>query len=118
MAWRYHQGTGRLERGGVTVATGYSGAGNGRNNPGMESMQSIGPIPRGNYRIETPRDSAQTGPHVMPLTPVGHNALGRTSFQIHGDNATNDASTGCIILPRSVRDTISLSGDNELEVVE
>ena len=53
----------------------------------------------------------------MDLTPVGHNALGRDGFLIHGDNTRHDASTGCIILPRDVRDQISNTGDNDIDVV-
>jgi hypothetical protein len=53
----------------------------------------------------------------MDLAPVGHNALGRDGFMIHGDNIRHDASTGCVILPRYIRDQISNSGDNQLEVV-
>ncbi len=36
---------------------------------------------------------------------------------IHGDNATNNASTGCIILGRAFREQIRDSGDNRLQVV-
>ena len=37
---------------------------------------------------------------------------------IHGDDAENDASRGCIILSRPLRRQIIDSGDCELEVVE
>jgi hypothetical protein len=53
----------------------------------------------------------------MALTPDGHDARGRDGFLIHGDNTRHDASTGCVILPRDIRDQISSSGDNEIEVV-
>ncbi len=117
MTWQYSQSTGVLTHNGNYVATGYAGAGNARNNPSMEGIANSGPIPTGRYHIGQPRHSNQTGPHILPLTPIGHNALGRHSFQIHGDNRTNDASTGCIIMPRSIRDRISSSQDNILEVV-
>lgn len=125
MAWEYSQSTGRLTRisaqgARIEVATGYSGRDRGLNNPVMENVADTGPIPRGEYSIGNPRRSAATGPHIMDLTPVGHNANGRTNFQIHGDNATPapfDASHGCIVLPRSIRDRISGSGDNLLRVV-
>jgi hypothetical protein len=54
----------------------------------------------------------------MDLTPVGHTALGRSQFLIHGDNVRHDASQGCIILPRDIRDQISNSRDNQINVVE
>ena len=53
----------------------------------------------------------------MNLDPVGHNAHGRTHFRIHGNNASNDASEGCIVLPPAVRRLIAGSADNRLEVV-
>lgn len=116
MAWTYNQRTGQLKRNGTLVGTGYSGTGTGRNNPLYEGTRRLGPIPRGQYRIGASRNSARTGPHIMDLTPVGHNAQGRTAFEIHGDNSTHNASEGCIILPRAVRDRIAASGDTTLEV--
>lgn len=118
MHWTYSQSTGRLTRNGTTVATGYSGAGPGRNNPAAQATHNVGPIPRGTYSIGLPHDTHSHGPHVMALTPVGHNALGRDGFLIHGDNTRHDASTGCIILPRDIRNQISTSGDNTIEVVQ
>lgn len=125
MPWEYSQTTGRLVRirdDGTreVVATGYSGRDRGLNNPDMENVADSGPIPRGEYSIGNPRRSANTGPHVMDLTPVGHNAHGRQNFQIHGDNTTpepHDASRGCIILPRNIRNAISDSDDSVLTVV-
>lgn len=56
----------------------------------------------------------------MALTPVGHVALGRSHFLIHGDSVSHPggASEGCIILNRTARQTIASSGDNELEVIK
>jgi hypothetical protein len=53
----------------------------------------------------------------MDLTPVGHNALGRAGFLIHGNNVTNDASTGCVILGPAFRTQIANSPDKDLNVV-
>lgn len=122
MPWTYEQSTGNLFLNGVQVATGYSGAGmttaTGRNNPALENMPQVGPIPRGQYTIGQPRTSTHTGPVAMDLNPVGHNAHGRSAFQIHGNNRSNNASHGCIILPRHVRDTIGASTDRTLNVVQ
>jgi len=118
MAWQYNQRTGELSQNGRCVAGGYSGAGVGRNNPAMETLPYVGPIPRGSYRIGLPHQGHRTGPHVMDLTPVGHTAHRRTDLQIHADNPKNAASTGCIVLPPDVRRQISNSGDNVLEVVQ
>ena len=120
--WTYHQRSGRLLRDGDLVGHGYSGDGpalaDGRNNPAMEAARGRGPIPRGRWRIGPPRDSRRVGPHAMDLTPVGHDAHGRSAFMIHGDAAGHDASRGCIVLSRPLRRRISDSGDSLLEVVE
>ena len=122
MTWEYSQSTGRLTRNGVTVGAGYSGAPPaGLNNPQMQQIRNVGPIPRGRYQIGTPRDTTRHGPHVLDLTPVGHNALGRSEFLIHGDKIAGppkSASNGCIILARTLRNQISLSNDRELVVTE
>jgi len=118
MPWTYSQSTGQLSRNGTNVATGYSGTGPGRNNPSAQANHNVGPIPRGIYTIGPPYNTDTHGPHVMALSPVGHNALGRDGFLIHGDNTRHDASNGCIILPPNIRNQISNSGDNTLEVVQ
>lgn len=95
----------------------YSGHGEGRNNPDMEGHKGVGPIPRGMYRIGKPRNSERTGRYIMDLFAVGHDCHGRDAFQLHGNNKTNDASNGCIILsPRQSREEIWNTGDTELEV--
>lgn len=117
MTWTYKQLTGELYWGKSLVGKGYSGHGDGRNNPSCEDMPNYGPIPRGRYTIGAPRFSSKTGRFVMDLEPVGHDACGRTAFQIHGDNKTNDASHGCIIMSYPVRTKIAASKDSDLEVV-
>ncbi len=52
----------------------------------------------------------------MSLAPVGHNALGRTGFMIHANNAQNNASQGCIVLGPALRQQIANSGDTQLTV--
>ncbi len=57
---------------------------------------------------------------MLPLVPdASNNMQGRHSFQIHGDNRSMNqtASSGCIILPRKIREQIANSGDNRLVVV-
>ena len=115
--YTYTQTTGELDRDGTKVGMGYSGHAEGRNNPAMQDVHNIGPIPQGTYQIGPPHDTPTHGPHVMALTPVGHDALGRSGFLMHGDNVKHDASQGCIIMPRNVRDSVSSSGDDQLTVV-
>ena len=118
--WIYDQATGALSRNDSPVATGYSGFGDGKNNPAMENVPDKGPLPRGVYIIGPPHDTPTHGPHVMALTPVdGANTFGRSGFLIHGDSIEHPgtASHGCIILPRPIRDQIAGSGDHQIQVV-
>lgn len=119
MPWTYERTTGTLTdpNGHVVANDGYSGAGQGRNNPHMENVQNVGPIPRGSYRIDDARHSPNTGPVSMRLSPeTGTHTFGRSAFAIHGDNLTHTASQGCIILRRTVRDSINQSTDKVLTV--
>lgn len=119
--WTYQQSTGALSRAGKTIAHGYSGLDLGKNNPAMQAARGIGPIPAGRWIIAgAPYHSASTGPYTLALQPApGTDALGRSAFRIHGDSIAHpgEASHGCIILPRNVREQIWASGDREIEVV-
>jgi hypothetical protein len=121
MTWTWDQSAGELTRDGRLVSRGYSGAGRGKNNPAMQAAVGVGPIPAGRWLIAgAPYDSANVGPYALKLEPVGHGALGRSAFRIHGDSirAQGTASHGCIILPRAIREAIWRSGDRDLLVVE
>ncbi len=126
--WTWDQSAGRLyDPSGAWVSSGYSGKGRGKNNPSLQGVRGVGPLPRGRYRIGTPRKSARTGPFVMDLFPIDatpnntvHDETGRSAFQIHGDSVRNPgtASSGCIILRRVDRERIWRSGVHVIEVVE
>ena len=118
--WVYRQRTGALiDPSGKHVATGYSGKGKHKNSPDSEHLRGEGPIPRATYTIGKPYDSAKVGPFCLPLT-TAELIHGRSAFLIHGDTikAPGNASNGCIILPRKVRNAILDSGDRVLKVVE
>lgn len=124
--WTWDQSAGLLSRDGASVSKGYSGKGRGVNNPAMEGVARVGPVPAGRWKIVERYDSASVGPYALVLhaadaTPGDdrHDATGRGAFRIHGDNARGDrsASMGCIILPRAVRETIWRSGDRDLLVI-
>jgi hypothetical protein len=122
--WTYQQTTGFiLNPDGEHVFTGYSGAGHvaatGRNNPDMQDVVATGPIPQGTYSIGPPYFNPKTGPTTMNLDPLpGTNTFGRSAFRIHGNNATDDASEGCIIhSPAGDRMSIWDSGDHVIQVV-
>lgn len=121
MPWVYSQSTGELRHNSTLAGTGYSGAGrnaaSGRNNPAMQNVPNQGPIPAGVYTIGPAYHHRRKGPTSMNLTPRQHNAFGRTAFMIHGDNAQNDASQGCIVLSPMLRQQVAVSGDNVLNVL-
>ena len=121
MCWTYEQSTGKLiSDSGEVVGIGYSGLGNGRNNPQAEAIHQVGPIPCGLYTVQPPRDTQTHGPFVLPLTPDPSNEMfGRDGFLMHGDSvrAPGTASLGCIIQSRDVREKVWQSGDRQLKVV-
>ena len=121
LAWTYAQKSGELQQDGKPVATGYSGAGLGKNNPVLENVPDVGPIPQGHWTIGGPPvDTANHGPYVLKLNPEGGTeTFGRSGFLMHGDSKEHPgcASHGCVILPRSVREQVWNSGDRELEVL-
>jgi hypothetical protein len=117
----YQQSTGKLfqnSTSGPAIDTGYSGHGEGKNNPTMEAVKAVGPIPCGMWKITGVKDSANTGPFSILLEPVGHDAHGRTLFRMHGDSASDpgNASHGCIIMRRVTREYVMHRGDRDLKV--
>lgn len=119
--WTYSQSKGLLTHDNFFEGTGYSGNGEGLNNPAMEAVHGVGPIPRGLWTIGVAYNDPHLGPCVMHLDPVPPNdAHGRSLFRIHGDNTSADhtASDGCIILGPVLRHAIRDSGDTSLTVTE
>ena len=117
--WRFCQSTGELSQDGTLIATGYSGYGDGRDNPADQDTANVGPIPAGSYLIGPVFDSEAHGPVVMRLTPQpGTNIFGRSGFLIHGDSifSPGTASHGCIVVPRLARLAIANSHDVNLVV--
>lgn len=125
MSWTYKQSTGRLEwPDGSVAAVGYAGGNCGKNPEGvnnthLEHVRSVGPIPRGRYTFGEPLLKSHMGPYAIPLIPDKANQMhGRSAFYMHGDTTpSGNASEGCIIMPRAVREACWASGDHALEVV-
>lgn len=128
--WIYSQSTGNLSyqppasQGGgppaLVASGGYSGNDAGYNNPSMQNVPNVGPIPQGGWTIGTPYNSPNVGPYAIPLTPnPGTDDYGRTDFRIHGDNSCmcGSASEGCVVFNRNVRNQIVNSGDPNFIVV-
>lgn len=126
--WTYSQSSGRLTQDGVLVANGYAGGNlgqnpEGRNNPNLQFVHNIGPLPQGSYTIGPPREGTHLGPYALPLTPNPANQMHtRSGFYIHGDRAPTfppySASEGCIVVSYPVRVQIWKSGDHKLDVIE
>jgi hypothetical protein len=118
----YSQRTGILSEDGRVLGVGYSGAGpNGQNNPAMQEIPDVGPIPRGRWLIGPEYTHPHLGPLTMALSPApGTETFGRADFRIHGDSMDHPgaASNGCVILWRGLREKIAASADRILEVTE
>ena len=86
------------------VASGYAGRGAYRNDPSAVHRKSEGPLPPGRYRMRIVPHPRFAGPAIR-LDPedIGSWLHGRGDFWIHGDNATNNASRGCIVISRPQR---------------
>lgn len=101
------------------IAYGYSGKGEARNNPACQGEKGLGPIPRGMWKLSASVHHPRLGAEAIPLSPIGHDALGRSGFFIHGDNQLRNfsASSGCIILDRRIREAIRLLNCKSLLVI-
>ena len=119
--WIYRRLDGALmDAAGERIATGYSGQGDGLNNPADDAVVGEGPIPSGLYTFGTPHLSPNVGPYAMALTPnAGTDTHRRSAFLIHGDNTAmnHTASHGCIILKRPARMSMWQSDDHTLKVI-
>ena len=127
----YEQRTGILKDiNGQFIAQGYAGHGSGKNNPAMESVHNIGPLPRGIYYIQAPINKNNTGPYSLPLIPdVNNEMYGRSGFYMHGGLSEpftepdgdkilpGQESDGCTIFPRTVREKVWDGTDHTLTVI-
>jgi hypothetical protein len=124
--YTYSQKTGILACGGLNIGVGYSGHGHGLNNPAMQDVQKVGPIPMGFYTIGPAHTHPRLGPVVMFLTPdETNNMYGRGDFFFHGDNAemNHTGSEGCPVQGKPARESVAANigkypGSDRLEVIE
>ncbi len=126
MTWTYSQIDGRLyDKDGLHVATGYAGGNGGKhpegvNNPDMQNVKMIGPLPVGVYTFGRVVLKSHLGPYAIPLIPDPSNEMfGRSAFYCHGDTPemNESASDGCMIMARKVREEMYKSPDHRLEVI-
>lgn len=116
--WIYRISTGELTHNGILIGVGYSGFGSGRNNLDMVKVKMTGPIPLGLYKIGKAYRHDHLGPCVMNLSPLpGTEMFDRDLFRIHGNNKTNNASHGCIVMGKAIRLAVDTSGDDDLQVI-
>jgi hypothetical protein len=125
--WTYEQATGRLSHNGLRHTVGYSGFGEGKNNPAMQDHRDLGPCPRGQFTLELitgpdgqPCDYERKKAPVFRIVPKpGTEMFGRAGFLLHGDSisAPGTASHGCVIENHIERMAILESGDTDFEVV-
>src|SRR5438874_13781045 len=79
----YSQSTGELNHDGSRVGSGYSGHGEGLNNPAFQTAHDVGPLPQGMYSIGDPLDPPDhLGPLAMPLSSTSGDMFGRSAFFI------------------------------------
>jgi hypothetical protein len=117
----YSQSRGTLTQNGKVLARGYAGHGAGLNNPGLQGLRNVGPIPTGRYTIGK-FTTFRNMPYSMPLTRVGPQPAGpsRGGFWIHAGrkDGAPTASRGCIVVPPAeVRAGIAFSGARTLIVI-
>lgn len=114
----YEQVTGKFFDGDKVIGIGWAGHLQGRNNPDMQNVKGVGPLPKGKYIINDPEDGTHLGPIAFPLTPDPANEMfGRSGFFIHGADIQHPAlsSDGCIIQGRVAREYIKIKiGSAEL----
>lgn len=120
----YSQTTGVLTHNGYAVSKGYAGRGEGLNNPAMQNVPKIGPLPQGKYTIMKAGTDAKVGKVAMRLIPDPANEMyDRADFFIHAPHANDqkDSSEGCMVFDHDTRTGVAAAvaqGDNQLLVTE
>lgn len=119
--WWYCQRDGSLQLNTLRQCTAYSGHGEGLNNPELESVPDVGPIPCGQWQVTgVIHQDPELGPYVLVLEPLpGTDTFGRTVFRVHGDNRLLNytASKGCVVAGLPSRERIWESNDHVITVV-
>jgi len=113
----FESGLGRLWIGGVNQVPAYSGAGEGKNNPLLQHIANVGPIPVGAWLLGEVDDTH--GPLSIHLVHLFGELWGRSGFLLHGDNALHigASSEGCIIAAHPEREYLADCRDRLLIVV-
>lgn len=124
--WVFESSTGKMFRpDGSFAACGYAGGNLGKNpeginNPKMQNIADIGPLPEGFYTYgELIEEHPRLGLYVFELIPDAENEMyGRGGFYSHGDTEIpRRASEGCIVMPHATRVEMHESSCQRLRVV-
>lgn len=108
---------------GVLVADGfYAGMNLGKNNPAMQDVHNVGPLPAGVYTIgqlmlHPPGDPLRHLGPCMSLTPDPANVMfGRGGFFFHLDNPAHAgySSDGCIVASND----LTMTGYEKLQKID
>ena len=102
------------------VSQGWAGNGEGKNNPAMQEVHEVGPLPQGLYDLGPwEQFHPGLGPLVCRLTQVEGETFGRDGFFIHGASMGHygEESKGCIVLPRSQRELVQKMRVGHIRVV-
>jgi RHS repeat-associated protein len=100
----------------VVDVFGYAGYGHGKNDPDMQGVEWVGPLPRGVYTIGQTLDRNKTGPMTIMLmferetTDPFPSNRSKDQMRIHGDKKgkpPGNASEGCIVANRDARKRIT-----------
>lgn len=93
--------------------------GEGYNDPSMQKVRNIGPLPVGFYSISLPFTHPTIGRLVMRLEPLpGTDTFGRSGFLWHGGGLSS--SQGCLVSSLQSRELAArhvLDGERILEVI-
>lgn len=124
MNLNYSQSTGVIttDEGGV-ITTGWAGNGEGKNNPRMQAVMSVGPLPQGIYGVgEWEETHAGLGPLVARLIQFRGKTFNRAAFYIHGPAVDPEhrgqESKGCIVIPRPGREAVQFLNPLTITVTE
>lgn len=129
----YQVETGILRFNGAVIGKGYSGHGAGLNNPAMEMVHDIGPIPRGWYVAEliadgdgNPVNYKHKAAPVFRLIPQPEtNMYGRAGLLMHGHESgevigkpeTENSSLGCVVQEHATRIQVMIATDKRVQVI-
>lgn len=119
----FEQSSGAIrDEDGMLIGKGWAGHGDGKNNPAMQSVHDIGPLPQGLYDVGAWEEiHPGLGPWVAHLAQVEGETFGRSAFFIHGpavDPAKyGQESKGCIVVPRQIRLLIKGMNPDQIRVI-